>query len=421
MIRRLPLFWQRFFIVLSGASMAQAIPFLTMPVLTRMLSPNELGPYFIWMGIVAVLSVVLSLRLDVAVFSAHTNQQLQALINAAIVCSVLIAGMVYVILFSMDYFYSAKVKELHLDRWRIEALLLGIVWAINMVIQNAYIYGAYFKRQAAVKIIQAGLISIAQIGAVFMGLGVKGIIQLQIIATLAVVIWNIIDIYKKFKFSLTKKNIFNFWDTLKKYWRFPIFSMPADFISSFAGQLPMLMMGGRFGASPAGQYALTNKSLAVPMKLLAGSILSVFKEEAARHYREKGECRDIFTKTFKSLALLGILPFGALYFFAEQIFIIFFGEEWRDAGVYASILTPMFYVQFVISPLSYTLYLANNQFSDLIWQLALLTVTTCIFYFTNELILAIKWYAFGYSILYIIYLWIAYHSACGNKSADYEF
>lgn len=415
MIRKLPLFWRRFFVVLSGTTMAQAIPFLTIPVLTRMLPPDELGPYFIWIGVVAVLSVVLSLRLDVAVFNARTNQQLQALLSAAAACSVLIAGIIYATLSSLDYFYPAIVKKLHLDLWRVEALILGIVWAINMVVQNAYIYGAYFKRQAAVKIIQAGLVAIAQISAVLMGWGVKGIIQLQILATLTVVIWNIIDIYKKLNFNLTGRHIFNSWNTLKEYWRFPIFSMPADFISSFAGQLPMLMMGSRFGASPAGQYALTNKSLAVPMKLLAGSVLSVFKEEAARHYREKGECRDIFIKTFKSLALLGILPFGALYFFAEPIFVIFFGAEWRDAGVYASILTPMFYVQFVVSPLSYTLYLANNQFSDLIWQLALLTLTASIFYFTNELILAIKWYAFGYSILYFLYLWIAYYSARGNK------
>jgi O-antigen/teichoic acid export membrane protein len=414
MIEKFPIFWRRFFIVLTGTAMAQAIPFLTMPILTRMLPPSELGPYFVWIGVVTVLSVVLSLRLDVAIFNARTHQQLQELISAAVVCSILIAGTIYAILIGLDYFYSDFGNKLHLDFWRVEALVLGVVWAINMVVQNAYIYGAHFKRQAAVKVIQAGLVAAAQIGAVFMGWGVKGIIQLQIVATLTVLVWNVFDIYKKFELDLKATRVTKSWDALKENWRFPVFSMPADFISSFAGQMPVLMLGSRFGASPAGQYALTNKSLAAPMKLLAGSVFSVFKEEAARHYREKGECRDIFVKTLKLLALMGIVPFGVLYLFAEPIFSLLFGVEWKEAGIYASILAPMFYLQFVVSPLSYTLHLANKQLSDLIWQTALLLMTFFVFYSPGEFLIAIKLYAIGYSVLYVVYLWIAYCAACGE-------
>jgi O-antigen/teichoic acid export membrane protein len=191
--------------------------------------------------------------------------------------------------------------------------------------------------------------------------------------------------------------------------------MPADFISSFASQLPMLMMGKRFGLPAAGQYALTNKVLTAPMKLLAGSILSVFKEEAARSYREKGECREIFAKTLMALALLAITPFALLFCFAEPLFVWIFGDEWREAGNYASILAPMFYVQFIASPLSYVIYLANRQILDLAWQLCLLIATYCVFYYTKEIIMTMKLYSFGYSLLYIIYLAMAYKAAKSNS------
>lgn len=414
--KRIPLFWRRFFVVLTGTALAQTIPFLTMPILTRLLSPSELGPYLVWTGVATVLSVVLSLRLDVAVFNARTNQQLQALLGAAVICSIFIAGIIYGILIGFDLFYPDFGERLHLELWRVEALVLGAVWAVNMVVQNAYIYGAHFKRQAAVRVIQAGLVALAQISAALMGWGVKGIIQLQILATSAMVFWNFIDVCKRYDLSLTKAFFSGWWVILKENWRFPVFSMPADFISSFAGQLPVLMLGGRFGSVPAGQYALTNKALAAPMKLLAGSVLNVFKEEAARHYREKGECRHVFIKTFKSLVLLGILPFGGLFLFAEPIFAWFFGEQWRGAGVYASILAPMFYVQFVVSPLSYTLYLANNQLGDLIWQVALLAMTASVFYFSQQVVFAVKLYAFGYASLYFIYLLIAYACSAGKFS-----
>jgi O-antigen/teichoic acid export membrane protein len=367
------------------------------------------------MGVVTVLSVIISLRLDVAVFNINTQKQLESLINAGIICSFLISGAIYGALLILDYTAPSFVKEFNLNSMRGEALSLGVVWALNMFIQNVYIYGAHFKRQAAVRIFQAALIATGQLTAALMGWGVKGIIHTQIITSIIILFYSFFDVFRLFHIPFSRDWLSGWRQALMMHWRFPVFSMPADFISSFASQLPMLMMGKRFGLPAAGQYALTNKVLTAPMKLLAGSILSVFKEEAARSYREKGECREIFAKTLMALALLAITPFALLFCFAEPLFVWIFGDEWREAGNYASILAPMFYVQFIASPLSYVIYLANRQILDLAWQLCLLIATYCVFYYTKEIIMTMKLYSFGYSLLYIIYLAMAYKAAKSNS------
>jgi len=147
---------------------------------------------------------------------------------------------------------------------------------------------------------------------------------------------------------------------------------------------------------------------------LAGSVLSVFKEDASRQYRETGQCRQIYIKTLRALAVFGIVPFAGLYFFSDLLFGLIFGEQWRQAGRYASILAPMFYMQFISSPLSYTLYIANRQFSDLVWQIILLGMTVSVYYIGREVYQAVMMYSVGYSLLYAVYLMISYMAAKGN-------
>jgi O-antigen/teichoic acid export membrane protein len=411
MLLSIPTFWRRFFIVLTGTGLAQVIPLAAMPILTRMIPPTELGPYFIWLGVVTVLSVIFSLRLDLAVFNTCTPQELSELLQTSIICAATFACLAYAGLETFNHFFSENITQWNLNQWRIEALILAAIWSVNMVAQNAYIYGAYFKRQAVVKVIQAASVAVAQITAAWSGWGVQGIILMQIIATGLIVLWNAIDVKKKFNLEFSLFNKEGFKNTFRKHWRFPILSMPADFISSLSAQLPVFLLGNRFGAASAGQLSLTNKALAAPMKLLAGSILAVFKEEAARQYRETGQCRDIFLKTLKILILIGILPFTGLFFFSGVLFEFFFGAQWRDAGEYASILAPMFFMQFVSSPLSYVLYMTNKQLLDLTWQIAMIALAALVFIFSENSIFAIKLYSWGCSFLYGIYLCISYSHA----------
>jgi O-antigen/teichoic acid export membrane protein len=410
-LKSLPVFWKKFFVVLAGAGFAQIIPFSTLPIITRLLPPPELGAYFIWLAAVSVLSVIYSLRLDIAVFNARSTQELSELIQTSFACTLALAGVSYLLVSLVIFFIPGSSELLSLDQWHLEAITLAAVWAINMTLQNAYIYGGHFKRQAAVRVTQAACVAIAQIIAALCHGGVHGMIILQTIVTSIAVLWNILDLKKNYNFSLIIINMNSIKNTLRYHWRFPVFSMPADFIGSLSAQLPVLMTGNRFGAESAGQLSLTNKALAGPMKLLANSVLSVFKEEAGREYRETRQCSEAFKRTLKSLILIGVPPFVAIFYFSEFAFEVFFGPQWREAGEYASILTPMFFLQFLSSPLSYVLYIANKQLLDLIWQITVLSMTAVTFLVTNNIKLALIVYSTGCGALYGVYLYLSFLSS----------
>ncbi len=409
------LFWRRFAVVMTGTAMAQVIPFAAMPILTRLLPPDILGPYFIWLGLVAIVSVFLSLRLDVALFNAQTDKDLQTTLQTAVVMAVLLALILWAILEGIRFLSPTLAEKLNLNWWGTEAILLGAVWAMILVVQSAYIYGGHYKRQATIKVILAILVALSQILAAVSGWGVEGIITLQIIATSLILVFNFIDINKIYKLNIIEFKPKRIIENLRLHWRFPIFSMPADFISMLTGQMPVFLLGNKFGGELGGQYSLMNKSVAAPARLIAGSVLSLFKEEASRQYRENGECRTIYIKVLKRLLLLGMLPFGLLYLYSEYLFVIVFGEGWAQAGVLASFMAPMFYLQFIASPLSYTLYLTGKNIDDLIWQISATIVMSSSLLISSDAMEAVKYIVISYSLLYIINIYMSYRAGSRNK------
>lgn len=391
-----------------------------LPALTRLLSPSELGQYYVWLALATVISVVLTLRFDVAIFSAKTRPEVAALIQTAVVCACALAVLCWAAWFGIQTLYGGT-REMALSPLQVTAAIwMALVLAINQTSLAAYIYEARFTRQAFMKFAVATATALALLLAALAHEGVTGLIISQVVActvVAAIVLW---DIRRSMALNLQAPGILQLARTLRTYWRFPVFSMPADFISSLAAQLPLLLLGKRFNDAVAGQYGLTIKSLASPVGLLAGSILAVFKEEASRAFRQSGNCRKVYIRTLWSLALLGILPFAFLFVMAEPLFVLVFGQQWSEAGRMAAILAPMFYLKFVASPLSYTLYIANWQVYDLLWQMVLLIFVAAAFLLTQDVHTAILFYSGGYSVLYIVYLAMSYRASKGSSRSWQE-
>ncbi len=208
------------------------------------------------------------------------------------------------------------------------------------------------------------------------------------------------------------KELFAFW---QQYRRFPLISLPADATNAASVQLPVILLTSRFGPDLAGYLALTFRVLGAPISLLANAVLDVFKRRAAAAWRQRGECRAEYTETAIILGL-GAAAFScAVMLSSGWLFAAAFGEKWRPAGDIAIWVLPLFALRFVASPLSYVLYIADRQHIDLAWQLSLLAVVLASFHVSATAEAAIRAYAIGYGLLYVVYLVLSYRASAGAK------
>jgi O-antigen/teichoic acid export membrane protein len=203
----------------------------------------------------------------------------------------------------------------------------------------------------------------------------------------------------------------------KRYKDFLKFDIFASLFNVATIQFIIIFLGIIFTSTLVGIYSLTNRILTAPIYLVARSILDVFRQKATEEFNKYGRCDKTYIKTFKTLSILSFFPFALLFIFGEDIFGIVFGEQWRQAGTFAKILSPMFFLRFVSSPLSYLFYIAEKQRENLIGQ-SLLFIFTLIsiyigYYYNNITLLFIS-ISISNSIIYLYYLVFSYRYSLGR-------
>lgn len=404
-------FFNRVARVLLGTMGAQMISLGVMLVLVRLYSPEDIGSFSVWLSIATIIAVVVTGRYEMALFSGESAEDTPAIVKLVLqltlLLSLFVSGMVAFSALLIDQ-VPLIIKEYGVA---LAAVVLGM--GINKVVLSLLTLQQAFNKLGIARVALAGCIAIAQVVAGWLAIGVAGLIYGQVagvlLATLLACFW------------FEKGWLRECWSTghdavlvvAKRYANFPKFSLPADLINTVASQVPVILIASRFGAEAAGWFALTLKMMGAPISLLAASVLDVFKEQAARDYRAQGNCVAIFLKTFKVLGLLALAPFLAFGFLGEWAFGFVFGEQWVESGRYAVLLIPMFYMRFVISPLSYTIYIAQRQKMDLIWQITLLVLTLACFFIPDDIDSALWSYSIGYAIMYAIYFLLSYRCAKG--------
>jgi O-antigen/teichoic acid export membrane protein len=394
-----------------GTLGSQAISLGVMLLIVRLYTPAEVGMYNVWLSFATILTVVVTGRYELALFSTSRTAESYSIVKLALLLTVFLS-VICTLGVGVAATYIGGVPSVVGEYWLVLAFAI-FAMGVNKVILAVLSFKQAFKKMGLAKIWMSASIALAQVLAGYFALGIEGLIYGQaagaLIATAIACLW-----FDKAWFMACWTTPYNqMVATAKRYINFPIFSLPAGVVNTISAQLPIIIVASRFGHEEAGWLALTLKMMGAPVTLLASSVLDVFKEQAARDFRMTGNCIPVFMRTFKSLALLSLLPFVFVWFFSEWAFSFFMGPDWVQSGYYAVLLLPMFYLKFVVSPLSYTIFISQRQHADLVWQFVLMLVTIGCFILPEKIDTALWSYSLAYGAMYFVYFGISYRCAQG--------
>ena len=406
---QLPTYWKHVMTVLGGALGAQALPLLAAPFITRMCSPADMGAFAVWLGIVAVAAIGATLRLESAMILDHGSEH-QATCFSVVAWSATITALGLTVAAVAARLLGAPIAA-HMP-WP-ALLTLGVGTWITAYTQTTLAYAtsrSAFGSAAKAKIWAAGSIAFVQVALLMAGVGGAALLagQLAGLAT-GLAAATLLIAPPRPRVSITPRpEQRRYLQRHSAFWRF---TLPSNLLNILVGQLPLFMIGAKYGALAAGLYALTQRVLSAPVALLASSVLEVFKRQSVIEFQAHGNCRDAYRHTFKALALLGLGPSLVLLLWSPQLFALIFGEQWRAAGQLAQILAPLYFLNFIASPLSYVFNVAGKQKMDLVWQVALFVTTVTAFATPGTLHDNVAWYAAGYSMLYLVNLYMSWSSS----------
>jgi O-antigen/teichoic acid export membrane protein len=408
-------FWRSVSVTLTGTVATQSIPLLGYFVNARLYAPAEFGIFYVWLGMVTMAAVLVTGRFEM-VLSVEADGAPRRFAVAVTLGFILLVSFFFALIAAYVYLATGLLKNVQpamVGLFVPAALLAGVMhtWQEWAAAEGSY------RRLSWIRISQAFVATVTQIVAGLISPTAAGLMIGHVLGTAAGIGF---AIYFMPINPLAMYARADFWMRLKPFWlnqrRFPMFALPAGLISAASAQLPILLIVSRFGVEASGLFALSTRVLGAPIGLLGAAVLDVFKRSAAISYRDKGHCKEEYVRTFCLLAAGGVILAIAVILVAEPLFVVAFGEPWRQAGVIAVWLMPMFALRFVASPLSYVFYLMGKQGIELVWQVALFALTIVSFMFASSLERSVQLYAVGYSLLYVIYAILSYHYSKGKRS-----
>jgi len=350
--------------------LALVIPVLISPILTRLFTPHEFGLialYAVFVGIVLVLS---SARYEQAILLPSKKVNAVNIVYLAMMISTFtVLCLLVVILFFGEFVAEFILGDKELVKLLYFAPMSVFFLSIYQILNYWAIRNSCYKLVAKAKISQAIIISVLHVGFGYLGFGVVGLVVGALVGqlfTMLIMLYNL-NIYNEKEFVNTIK----IYAVLRRYKNFPLMNLLSAILNTVSVKIPLLMFGGVYGVSVVGFYSLAERVVTMPVSLVGASVAQVYYREVANFKNDLNKIAAISISVFKKMFLIGVVGMSFLGFYGDVIFAFVFGEDWRDAGVYAQYLTPWMLLVFAASPILHLYAVLEKQKIALVFNVSL--------------------------------------------------
>lgn len=410
-------FYRNVLTLLTGTTIAQALPIAISPILARIYSPEDFGVLALFVSISSILATIVNARYELAIVLPEKDEDAINILALGVLISIVFSLIILIFVIVFHSFILQWLDNTKISLWLyfipLVVLLTGLFNVLNF-------YNTRIKRYKAIAISNVyksvSMVIVQLLVGIFKS-GAMGLILGRIVSyfsgnykLLKVVINDKILIKKISKTGMT--------NMAKRYIDFPKFSLPGALANTMSVELSNVFMSSLFNISTLGFYSFANNLLKMPGALLGKSVSQVYFQEANKERLEKGNAVNTFLGTLKKLFFISFPIFLILFFVVEDLFAFVFSEKWRIAGVYAQIMIPYIFVNFMVSPITITNSVFEKQRLSLLLQSGLLIITLIIFAMTWHYSYEIKTLLYllsgALSVYYLIFLYILYKVAKGN-------
>ena len=401
-------------VMIVGRIIAQAIPILLTPLLTRIYSPEDFGIFGVFAAIIAIVAMISNGRYCLSIILPKKDEKAMTLFSLSTILTILttIIFTIVLVIWGKPFFVLLNTPTLGEYIWIVilNMLFIGLY-------EDLYYYALRakaFKILTTNIIIQSLVLITSRLIFGYLGYTGYGLLLSYLLGYAVSYILMLIrlkipvsSLIKQFSWSEHK-------GLMKEYYKFPKYSLLADTLSMTSNMAPNILINKAFGSAVNGYYNMTDKILGSPIWLVTSSVGDVFRQEAAEQFRTKGSCFDIFKKTLKAMFLIGIIPFALLFIFSPYIVTPLLGEGWGEVGEFIRIFTIMYFVRFIVRPVYSVLYIVRKQDYNAIFQgihLLSIVIAFVVGIVTKDLYLCLIIWSLLSSLSYILILIFAYRFA----------
>lgn len=352
-------FLRKLSILASGTVLGQALVILSSPLLTRLFTPAEFGLFAVFAGLAGIVGGLAGLRYEFAIPVMEADADAAALTVVAALAVLLTTLVLASLIWAFGAWFADMVNTPALGPWLWLLPPAVLVWGLGSALTYWSVRRRTYKINAVNRTLQLGSQAGSQVGLGFLGTGGVGLIMGYTLGYVVRFGHFLHRLPAADRRLLTTQPRATIWRRARENWRYPAFGFPSAAFQSICQHAPAILLAALYGPMLAGFYALSQRIMGLPVRMLSEAGAKVFI----------GEIRDIepaqlhryflrITFLFFSIGCLGALP---LVFYAPQLFSFVFGQPWLQAGEITRLLIPLYLSKFLEQPVSIILYYFNKQ------------------------------------------------------------
>ncbi len=348
--------------LLAGGVVAQALPLLLGPLLTRLYTPAEFGLYHLLAAVAANLAVVGCLRYEFALPLVRDEAEANAL-DALCRWILLAVSMLATLAGAIWSWVLGALWPLWLP---VTVASLGYVSLVTLWATRA----GRFAPLAASRVVQHGGSAALQAAAGGAGAGLSGLLGPPVVAALAAVL--LLRARAPRWWSVPREALFTM---ARRHRDFPLLNTPHAFAGALQDTLAVALIAAWQGPAAAGLWGVALRYLKAPAGLVGGAVSQALYPALAAAAGATQEGRTAVRQTMLVLTLLALPLVLLLWVFGPWAFEAAFGSPWRGAGELARALSLYIGMHFIASPLS----VASMAWGIQAWALKLALVGQALF------------------------------------------
>ena len=353
-------FLRKLFTLASGTLVGQLLLVASAPALTRLFSPEMFGHFAVFSAVTVIIGTVICLRFEFAVpVIEHDREAAAMVVGGAIIVTVTSLSTALLILLVGPWFARlVDAEPIAGLLWLVPAATW--LWGIGSLLTHWSLRRGAYRVNGINRMLTLGTQAGGPVGFGLLGAGAPGLIVGHFLGHLTRVTHHAINLSgADRRLFIDAGQLAQIFRALRMNWRYPAFAAPSSLLQTICEMAPAIAISALYGPTTAGWYALGQRIMTIPLKLLGDAASEVFLGEGSA--LEGSALHKFFLRTtilFLGLGVLGMLP---VLIFAPTVFGILFGDEWVASGIFVQLLAPLYFARFVSHPISQVLNIINRQ------------------------------------------------------------
>ena len=351
-------------------AVSQAIVILSVPLVTRLYTPADIGTAGALVALLAIAGPVICLRLEQAILIERSNRMAAAATMVALLAAGAMASALSIVVLVIfgpwlaSHGFPPRTTTAIVFVSLVLSGVCGVVAQWSLRLNHLHQFGAGRASRPAV----ATLLSV-----LFPALGFGSKPIFIVLSTMAgVLVELLINVRNKSGALMGTGSRRRMIATVSRHFDLVAKSSPAALLNTLSWQLPTIVLAVTLGPAAAGAYSLGIRTVHLPLTVLASALSTLLQQRYLKAIPVK---RAEIIGRFLHLSVRVVLPPTAAAMVAGPTLAgIVLGEDWAVAGEFARYLAIGIAAWFVSSPLSFVFNLHRNHEAELRSQVVILAL-----------------------------------------------